>query len=135
MGFFDKLQNIGKALQSNIPNDIKNSIDNIAKDVNTDIYNAINTNKADIKDMSPIYNKFPQFDGKLASLYEKDTPKYMRCTMDYRSVSSLDFEDYIYQITEAGFIQESNIRYEKENTYIIVEYSNRMLHLVFHIKK
>ena len=105
MGFFDKLQKIGKALQSNI------------------------------KDMSPIYNKFPQFDGKLASLYEKDTPKYMRCTMDYRSVSSLDFENYIYQITEAGFIQESNIRYEKENTYIIVEYSNRMLHLVFHIKK
>ena len=132
MGFFSKLKEIGKALHSNIPDDIKNSINNITKDVNDDINTVINNTS---KTIPATYSKFPVFDGNLTSLSEKNTPNYMRCTMDYRGVSSLDFEDYLYEITEAGFIQESDIRYEKENTYIIVEYSNRLLHLVFHIKK
>ena len=31
MGFFDKLKNIGKAIKSNIPDDIKNMMKNIQK--------------------------------------------------------------------------------------------------------
>ena len=30
MGFFDKLKNIGKAIKSNIPGDIKDGINNIS---------------------------------------------------------------------------------------------------------
>ena len=41
MGFFDKLKNIGKAIKSNIPGDIKDGFDNITKDFNNDISNTV----------------------------------------------------------------------------------------------
>lgn len=138
MGFFDKIKKIGKVLQKNMSEDIKNSINNITKDIDNTIKPNINNTPATITSLKYIpdtYSQFPTFDGNAISLYEKNTPNYIRCTMDYKNVSSLDFEDYLYEITNAGFIQESNVRYEKNNTYIIVEYSGTLLHLVFHIKK
>lgn len=134
MGFFDKLKNIGKAIKSNIPDDIKDGIDNITKDFNKDISNSIDSSS--IKNTIPDkFNKFPSFDGKISHVSEKETPSYISCALTYENVSSLDFEDYLYEITRAGYIQQSNNRYEKENTFIIVEYIEKTLHIVFHIDK
>ncbi len=134
MGFFDKLKNIGKAIKSNIPDDIKDGIDNITKDFNKDISNSIDSSS--IKNTIPDkFNKFPSFDGKISHVSEKETPSYISCALTYENVSSLDFEDYLYEITRAGYIQQSNDRYEKENTFIIIEYIEKTLHIVFHIDK
>lgn len=134
MWFFDKLKNIGKAVKSNIPGDIKDGINHIAEDFNKDISN--NIDSSSIENTIPDkFNEFPCFDGKISHVSEKETPLYISCALTYENVSSLDFEDYLYEITRAGYIQQSNDRYEKENTFIIVEYTEKTLHTVFHINK
>ena len=119
MSFFDKLKRIISAINSNIPKDIKSSINNITKDLDDDISNSINKSE-EKKSIPNIYSDFPVFDGEITKISEKSTSKYTRCILDYENISSLDFEDYLYDITRAGYIQESNIKYAKKNTYIIV---------------
>ena len=134
MWFFDKLKNIGKAVKSNIPGDIKDGINHITEDFNKDIYS--NIDNSSIENTIPDkFSKFPSFDGKISHISKKETPLYISCALTYENVSSLDFEDYLYEITRAGYIQQSNDRYEKENTFIIVEYTEKTLHTVFHINK
>ena len=134
MSFFDKLKRIINAINSNIPKDIKSSINNITKDLDDDISNSINKSEGK-KSIPNIYSDFPVFDGEITKISEKSTSKYTRCILDYENISSLDFEDYLYDITRAGYIQESNIKYAKKNTYIIVVYSQTSLHIIFHINK
>lgn len=134
MSFFDKLKRIINAINSNIPKDIKSSINNITKDLDDDISNSINKSE-EKKSIPNIYSDFPAFDGEITKISEKSTSKYTRCILDYENISSLDFEDYLYDITRAGYIQESNIKYAKKNTYIIVVYSQTSLHIIFHINK
>ncbi len=134
MSFFDKLKRIINAINSNIPKDIKSSITNITKDLDDDISNSINKSE-EKKSIPNIYSDFPIFDGEITKISEKSTSKYTRCILDYENISSLDFEDYLYDITRAGYIQESNIKYAKKNTYIIVVYSQTSLHIIFHINK
>ena len=131
MSFFDKLKRIISAINSNIP---KDSINNITKDLDDDISNSINKSE-EKKSIPNIYSDFPVFDGEITKISEKSTSKYTRCILDYENISSLDFEDYLYDITRAGYIQESNIKYAKKNTYIIVVYSQTSLHIIFHINK
>ena len=119
MGFFDKLKNIGKAIKSNIPGDIKDGINHISKDFNKDISSNIDSSSAE-NTIPDKFNKFPSFDGEISHVSEKETPSYILCA---------------YEITRAGYIQQSNDRYEKENTFIIVEYIEKTLHIVFHINK
>ena len=130
MSFFDKLKRIINAINSNIPKDIKS----ITKDLDDDISNSINKSE-EKKSIPNIYSDFPIFDGEITKISEKSTSKYTRCILDYENISSLDFEDYLYDITRAGYIQESNIKYAKKNTYIIVVYSQTSLHIIFHINK
>ena len=134
MSFFDKLKRIISAINSNIPKDIKSSINNITKDLDDDISNSINKSE-EKKSIPNIYSDFPVFDGEITKISEKSTSKYTRCILDYENISSLDFEDYLYDITRAGYIQESNIKYAKKNTYIIGVYSQTSLHIIFHINK
>ena len=134
MSFFDKLKRIINAINSNIPKDIKSSINNITKDLDDDISNSINKSE-EKKSIPNIYSDFPIFDGEITKISEKSISKYTRCILDYENISSLDFEDYLYDITRAGYIQESNIKYAKKNTYIIVVYSQTSLHIIFHINK
>ena len=119
MSFFDKLKRIISAINSNIPKDIKSSINNITKDLDDDISNSINKSE-EKKSIPNIYSDFPVFDGEITKISEKSTSKYTRCILDYENISSLDFEDYLYDITRAGYIQESNIKYAKKNTNHII---------------
>ena len=97
MSFFDKLKRIINAINSNIPKDIKSSINNITKDLDDDISNSINKSE-EKKSIPNIYSDFPIFDGEITKISEKSTSKYTRCILDYENISSLDFEDYLYDI-------------------------------------
>lgn len=124
MSFFDKLKRIISAINSNIPKDIKSSINNITKDLDDDISNSINKSE-EKKSIPNIYSDFPVFDGEITKISEKSTSKYTRCILDYENISSLDFEDYLYDITRAGYIQESNIKYaKKKHIYYCCIFSN-----------
>lgn len=125
MGFLDKLKKISQNLQDNISEEIKKSFSDI---------NQQNSNYQNIS-IPTQYSEFPVFNGNMTSLTEKNEPRYIRCTMDYKNVSSIDFTNYINTINAAGYVQASNVRYEKANTYIIVEHAGNSLHLVFHIKR
>ena len=127
MSFFDKLKRIINAINSNIPKDIKSSINNITKDLDDDISNSINKSE-EKKSIPNIYSDFPIFDGEITKISEKSTSKYTRCILDYENISSLDFEDYLYDITRAGYIQESNIKYAKK-THILLLYILKHLYI------
>ena len=82
------------------------------------------------------YMSFPEFDGYTKKVYEKSTPKYTRCTMKFKNVSGLKVNNYISKIMDMGYTKGSKVRYDKDNTYIIVDYWDygKELELVFHIK-
>lgn len=81
------------------------------------------------------YMHFPQFDGVIGNLSTKLVDKYGRCTIDYYHVNDVDIEKYISNVQKDGYTKMTNVRYEKNNEYIIIEKNNDSLHLVFHIKR
>ena len=80
------------------------------------------------------YLDFPQFEGTITDLSTKKIDKYHRCTIDYKDVTVDAVNAYKVRITDAGYIKGSDVRYDKDNTYIILEYEDTCLHLVFHVK-
>ena len=80
------------------------------------------------------YLEFPQFEGTIKDLSTKKIDKYHRCTIDYSGVTNEALNAYKVKITDAGYVKGSDVRYDKDNTYIIVEYEEQNLHLVFHVK-
>lgn len=83
------------------------------------------------------YINFPKLDKKIKSINENITSNYDRLTMDYSDVSYLEFEMYERNVENYGFEKNSKVRYDKDNTYIILEHNEKRqtLHVVFHIKK
>lgn len=80
------------------------------------------------------YLDFPQFEGTIAELSTKKIDKYHRCTIDYKDVTVDALNAYKVKITDAGYVKGSDVRYDKDNTYIIIEHEDTNLHLVFHVK-
>ena len=80
------------------------------------------------------YLGFPQFEGTIKDLSTKKIDKYHRCTIDYSGVTKEDLNAYKVKINDEGYVKGSDVRYDKDNTYIIVEYEEQNLHLVFHVK-
>jgi len=79
------------------------------------------------------YNEFPRYNGSM--IYkptERETAKYSRVTMRYPGAPSSEFISSLYQ---AGFIQETDVRYGKGNTYVIVDDLGDRTEIVYHIKK
>jgi len=95
----------------------------------------INNIKNGNKRIPDAYSQFPMFEGNITNLSERKEEKYTRCTMDYKNVSEEEFNNYILKVESLGYIKASKVKYEKENTYIIIERNSNMLHLVFHIKR
>ena len=57
--------------------------------------------------------------------------------MEFRNVSEAEVSNYIDKIKLQGYSQGSKVRFDKENTYIIVDYKETYdeLVVVFHIKR
>lgn len=81
------------------------------------------------------YKDFPVLSGTITDLTTKKMDKYERCSITYYPVKSDVVNEYIDRIQKEGYIKATNVRYEKNNTYIIVdEISNEELNIVYHIK-
>ena len=93
----------------------------------------------EISKLNEKYVDFPKIEKQESDLFkieEKQTEKYDRITMDYSNVSKYEFELYERKIEDYGFDKATNVRYDKNNTYVILEYNEKrqQLHVVFHIK-
>ena len=77
---------------------------------------------------------FPMFDGKQTWSDNRNTSQYQRKNYYYR----LDQEKrsyYVAKLAEYGFNQATDVRFDKENAYVIVEEKDYRLHIAFHVKK
>ena len=93
----------------------------------------------EISKLNEKYVDFPKIEkeeSSLTKIEEKQTEKYDRITMDYINISNYEFELYERKIEDYGFDKATNVRYDKNNTYVILEYNEKrqQLHVVFHIK-
>ena len=90
-----------------------------------------------VKKLDEKYMNFPKIEKEFKYIEEKITEKYDRITMDYLNISYIEFEMYERRVEDYGFEKNSNVRYDKNNTYVILEYNEKRqtLHVVFHIKK
>ena len=80
------------------------------------------------------YKEFPVLPGVIYHLDTKKTDKYKRCTIKYNNLSLDVVTQYRNKIIEAGFNKATEVRYEKNNEYIIVDFDGADLTLVYHIK-
>ena len=142
MGLFDSLkkltENIGKEIKES---GIKDDLSKFGQDMADGFQDLANTAKEDLKGsgknkIPDEYNEFPLFSKSPDKVTINKNWKYKRCSMDFYNVTEDEIKDYTYLITSRGYFQASNVRYEKENTYIIVDPNVRYgLNIVFHIKK
>lgn len=76
--------------------------------------------------------EFPEYPGVLLEKPVLTTTKdYIRITMIYNDYID---ETYLETLTSEGFKKASNVRYDKNNTYIIVEEIDDTTKIAFHIK-
>ena len=80
------------------------------------------------------YKDFPLFEGTIKDLNTKKTDKYQRCTIKYNNLDEDSVTKYRNKIVETGFNKATDVRYEKNNEYIIVDFNGSDLELVYHIK-
>lgn len=79
------------------------------------------------------YRDFPVYPKKICDgPIEKITDKYERITMTYNGSPN---KDYYETLLNNGYTRYSDIRYDKNNTYIIIEKKGFKTEIVFHIKK
>lgn len=107
----------------------KNQVEEYIGD-NFDINNSSNSSSYDI----PLrYSDFPLYQGKMIDEpRETSTSNYSRLTIIYKG--SLD-KSYFNTLTSAGYQKASDVRFDKDNTYVIVESFGRNTKVAFHIKE
>ncbi len=81
------------------------------------------------------YSAFPRFAWQPDEIYDIVTDNYSRCSMIFEFVSLNQVENYKRIIQNNGYDKKSEIRFVKDNTYIIVDHKNEVLNIVYHIKK
>ena len=131
MGLFDDLkklgQDLGKEIEKNVGADTLKNIKDAVSNATSVVGNT--------KEIPEEYSEFPVFREECKDLYTKETNKYTRCTMNFYNVTEKEIEDYIYKLRTLGYSRGSDVRFDKGNTYIIVDYKSENLNLVFHIKR
>ena len=138
MGLFDQLKKLGS---QEIAKVAKDAINNVSKDVlnaiDPNLAKNVETNSATGKDIPAEYGSFPVFRSKADEVSTKDVGNYKRCTMDFYNVPEEEIQSYVSKISTEGYVKGSDVRFDKSNTYIIVDYDKygKSLNLVYHIKK
>ena len=78
------------------------------------------------------YSDFPVYHGEIKTQpTETKTPKYSRLTILYKGKPNKEF---LEQLNMMGYIQGSDVRYDKDNTYVIVEKIGFNTKIAYHIK-
>ena len=137
MGLFDSIkkfgENIGKEIEKSVGQDAFKNI----KDAVTNNANASNNQHSsqNTKEIPAEYSEFPKFREVVTDLSTKETNQYRRCTMNFENVTEQEVSEYVTKINSLGFVRGSKVRFDKGNTYIIVDNQYGDLNLVFHIKR
>ena len=120
MGLFDKLINSAiNAASDKISDNIQNKF--------------TNSNEKKEYSLPDEFSSFPKYEGDIIDgPRRKTTEKYDRISLSFKGDSN---NDYISNILSNGFIKASNVRYERGNTYIIVDPYYGNTEIVYHIKK
>ena len=136
MGLLDSLKklgdNISKEIEKGVNSEAFKSVKDTLANVSASVSNAVNPQE---KEIPQEYMGFPKFKETVKNLSTKETPDYTRCTMYFSDGSRDDLEAYTNQLEQLGYVKNSLVRYDKGNTYIIVDYAFEKLILVFHIKR
>lgn len=86
------------------------------------------------KEIPSDYTHFPAFNKPIERISTRVESKYKRCTMYFYNVTEEEINAYRDNIVSLGYEKMSDVRYEKDNEYIIVEEDGNQFHLAFHIK-
>ena len=79
------------------------------------------------------YINFPVYNGEfLRKPEEVLTDKYDRLTLFYKGKPNEQFADSLFML---GYEQANNVRFEKDNTYVIFERIGKSTKIAYHIKK
>jgi hypothetical protein len=135
MGLFDSLKKLGEDLGKEIEKGVNSEAFKSVKDTLTNVGASVSNNVSQSREIPQEYMGFPKFRETVKNLSTKETPNYTRCTMDFSNVSQDEVDAYTNQLIQLGYVKNTAVRYDKENTYIIVDYAYGELNLVFHIKK
>jgi len=132
MGLFD---NIIKQASKIVTNAIEDKVfDNVANSVKNTI-NVDNRTNTTLQNYTipEKYSSFPKYEGNmLEKPVERETNNYSRITIRYSGTPSSEF---ISSLMQNGFIKGSSVRYDKGNTYVIVDNLGNKTEIVYHIKK
>jgi hypothetical protein len=78
------------------------------------------------------YSDFPAYSGSIKiAPQETVTDKYSRITIFYKGSPKKEYYDLLNIM---GYVQGSDVRFDKENTYVIVEKIRNMTKIAYHIK-
>ena len=79
------------------------------------------------------YSDFPVYQGDVKKQpQETTTPKYSRLTIFYKGNPK---KEYYNLLNMMGYVQGSDVRFDKDNTYVIVEKFWNMTKIAYHIKE
>lgn len=79
------------------------------------------------------YSDFPNYNGKIKNApKETITDKYSRLTIFYKGSPKQEYYDLLNMM---GYVQGSNVRFDKDNTYVIVEKIGFNTKIAYHIKE
>ena len=121
---------VTNAVEDKIFDDFKNSVQNTFNgNTNT------NSNNSNFQNYTipEKYSCFPKYEGNIVERpIEKETNNYNRITIKYSGSPSHQF---ISALLQSGFVQASSVRYDKNNTYVIVDNLGNKTEIVYHIKK
>ena len=79
------------------------------------------------------YSDFPNYGGKIKTApKETVTDKYSRLTIFYKGSPKQEYYDLLNMM---GYVQGSDVRFDKDNTYVIVEKIGFNTKIAYHIKE
>lgn len=79
------------------------------------------------------YSDFPIYNGKVRRApKETITDKYSRITIFYKGSPN---KEYYNLLNMMGYVQGSDVRFDKDNTYVIVEKMGFNTKIAYHIKE
>ena len=130
MGLFDNL--VKKVIDNTIGQEKANELGTKLKEYTKENFT---TNLKSTKEIPSEYSHFPTFDHAIDTISTKNESKYKRCTMNFYNVKLDEVNAYIEKILSLGYKKETDVRFEKDNEYIIVDYNKEPeLNLVFHVR-
>lgn len=91
-----------------------------------------NSTTITVDEIPETFIEFPEYPGVLLEKPQiTTTSNYIRITLLYNDYIN---ESYIEKLQMSGFKKASNVRYDKDNTYVIVEEIDDTTKIAFHIK-